>query len=80
MSLVGPRPPLPKEVEQYTAYQMLRLTVKPGLTCYWQVSGRSNIDFDHWIDLDLQYIRERSIGLDIKNSKSVLGTGWTLEK
>lgn len=66
MSLVGPRPPLPREVEQYTAYQMLRLTVKPGLTCYWQVSGRNNIDFDQWVELDLQYIRQRSIWVDMK--------------
>lgn len=66
MSLVGPRPPLPREVDQYTDYQMQRLSVKPGLTCYWQVSGRNNIDFDQWVELDLKYIRERSIWLDIK--------------
>ena len=66
MSLVGPRPPIPREVEKYTEYQLQRLSVKPGLTCIWQVSGRNSIDFDQWIELDLQYIRERSILLDIK--------------
>lgn len=66
MSLVGPRPPIPREVEKYTEYQLQRLSVKPGLTCIWQVSGRNSIDFEQWIELDLQYIRERSILLDIK--------------
>lgn len=66
MSLVGPRPPIPREVEKYTEYQLQRLSVKPGLTCIWQVSGRNSIDFDQWIELDLQYIRERSILLDTK--------------
>lgn len=66
MSLVGPRPPLPREVEQYTPYQMHRLDVKGGITCYWQCSGRSNIMFDEWVELDLKYIRERSIFVDLK--------------
>jgi len=66
MSLVGPRPPIPREVAQYTAYQRQRLLVKPGLTCIWQVSGRSSIDFDEWVDLDIKYIRERNLLLDIK--------------
>ena len=66
MSLVGPRPPIPREVEKYNEYQLQRLSVKPGLTCIWQVSGRNSIDFDQWIELDLQYIRERSILLDTK--------------
>lgn len=66
MSLVGPRPPIPREVEKYNEYQLQRLSVKPGLTCIWQVSGRNSIDFEQWIELDLQYIRERSILLDIK--------------
>ena len=66
MSLVGPRPALPREVAQYTEYQKQRLLVKPGLTCIWQVSGRNNIDFDQWVELDLEYIKKRSIGLDIK--------------
>ena len=52
MSLVGPRPALPREVEQYTSYQRQRLLVKPGLTCIWQVSGRNNIGFDEWVELE----------------------------
>lgn len=66
MSLVGPRPPLPREVEQYTPYQMHRLDAKGGITCYWQCSGRSNIMFDEWVELDLKYIRDRSVSTDIK--------------
>ena len=66
MSLVGPRPPIPTEVMQYNEYQFKRLSVKPGITCIWQVSGRNDIDFDEWVELDLKYIRERSILLDLK--------------
>ncbi len=66
MSFVGPRPPLPSEVAQYSNYQMHRLDVKSGLTCYWQCSGRSNIGFDEWVDLDIQYIKERSLTTDLK--------------
>jgi exopolysaccharide biosynthesis polyprenyl glycosylphosphotransferase len=66
MSLVGPRPPIVREVMQYTLYQKQRLLVKPGLTCYWQVGGRNNIDFDDWVELDLRYIRERNLLVDIK--------------
>lgn len=66
MSFVGPRPPIPREVAQYNEYQAQRLAVKPGITCIWQVSGRNNIDFDEWVELDLKYIRERSTYLDIK--------------
>lgn len=66
MSLVGPRPPLPDEVAQYTDYQMQRLEVVPGLTCYWQVNGRSDIPFEEWVDMDIQYIRQRGFWLDIK--------------
>ncbi len=66
MSIVGPRPPLLSEVEQYTPYQMHRLDVKPGLTCYWQISGRSNIGFDKWVELDMKYIEERSLWTDFK--------------
>ena len=66
MSLVGPRPPIPREVEQYTAYQMQRLGVKPGLTCLWQVGGRNSVDFDGWVKLDIEYIQKRSLWLDIK--------------
>lgn len=66
MSLVGPRPPIPREVEQYDEYQLQRLAVKPGLTCYWQVGGRNSIDFDGWVALDVKYIKERSTLVDIK--------------
>lgn len=66
MSLVGPRPSLPKEVEQFESWMMERLDVKPGLTCYWQVSGRNNIDFEDWMKLDIKYVREKSILTDIK--------------
>ena len=66
MSLVGPRPSLPKEVAKFETWMLDRLNVKPGLTCYWQVSGRNNIDFEEWIELDLKYIKERNIFIDIK--------------
>ena len=66
MSLVGPRPAIPREIEQYTPYQMQRLLVKPGLTCIWQVSGRNNIGFDEWVELDIEYIKTRNLWLDIK--------------
>ena len=66
MSLVGPRPPIPREVEQYKTYQMQRLGVKPGLTCLWQVGGRNSVDFDGWVELDIEYIQKRSLWLDIK--------------
>ena len=66
MSLVGPRPPIPHEVDQYNSYQMQRLAVKPGLTCIWQVSGRNNIGFDEWVEMDIEYIKTRTLWLDIK--------------
>lgn len=66
MSLVGPRPAIPREVEKYTPYQKQRLFVKPGLTCIWQVSGRNNIEFDEWVELDIKYIKERNLWLDLK--------------
>ncbi|MBV9972725.1 MAG: sugar transferase [Candidatus Eremiobacteraeota bacterium] len=56
MSIVGPRPPLPSEVEHYSEYAMRRLTVKPGITCLWQISGRSNLSFEEWMRLDNEYI------------------------
>lgn len=65
MSIVGPRPPLPEEVAHYDFYQLGRLAVKPGLTCLWQISGRSNLGFDEWIELDLEYIRRRNFWLDL---------------
>ena len=66
MSLVGPRPSLPKEVEQFEPWMYERLQVKPGLTCIWQVSGRNNIDFEDWMKLDIKYVRERSLWGDLK--------------
>ena len=67
MSIIGPRPPLAWEVEQYTPYQLHRLDVKTGLSCYRECYGRSNIrDFDEWVESDLKYIRERSMWTDIK--------------
>jgi exopolysaccharide biosynthesis polyprenyl glycosylphosphotransferase len=66
MSLVGPRPPLPREVAQYTEYDKQRLLVTPGCTGLWQVSGRSNVGFKEMVELDLQYIRKRSIFFDLK--------------
>ncbi len=66
MSFVGPRPPLPREVEQYTDYQKQRLTVIPGLTCYWQIKkNRNDCSFDEWLELDLKYIEERSAKTDL---------------
>jgi exopolysaccharide biosynthesis polyprenyl glycosylphosphotransferase len=65
MSLVGPRPPLPREVEQYRPNDMVRLSVKPGLTCLWQINGRSNVDFDQWMEYDREYIRNMSLWLDL---------------
>ncbi|MDY0352393.1 MAG: sugar transferase [Desulfobulbaceae bacterium] len=66
MSLVGPRPPIPEEVEQYKPWQRRRLSMKPGLTCLWQVNGRNGIDFEKWMRLDLQYIDNWSLWLDMK--------------
>jgi exopolysaccharide biosynthesis polyprenyl glycosylphosphotransferase len=65
MSLVGPRPPLPREVEQYRPSDAVRLNVKPGLTCLWQISGRSDVSFDDWMELDREYIRNLSLWLDV---------------
>jgi exopolysaccharide biosynthesis polyprenyl glycosylphosphotransferase len=65
MSLVGPRPPLPREVEQYRLSDHLRLSVKPGLTCLWQISGRSDCTFDQWMELDLNYVQNQSLKLDL---------------
>ena len=67
MSLVGPRPPTPDEVERYTTRQIQRLSVMPGITGLWQVSGRSDIaDFERWVDLDLTYARSWSMWLDLR--------------
>lgn len=67
MSLVGPRPPLVTEYERFTPWQRQKLTVTPGLTCLWQISGRSDIkDFDDWVRMDLEYIRNWSLQEDAK--------------
>lgn len=66
MSIVGPRPNLPREVEKFTPWQKQKFIVKPGLTCYWQVMGRNEIDFEEWMKLDIKYINERSILGDFK--------------
>lgn len=66
MSLVGPRPPVPKEVAQYSAEDRQRLLAKPGITCLWQVSGRSDIDFAGQVRLDVAYIRSSSVWTDLK--------------
>jgi exopolysaccharide biosynthesis polyprenyl glycosylphosphotransferase len=66
MSLVGPRPPLPSEVEHYEHWQREKLEVVPGITCLWQISGRSHIGFTEWMRLDIEYIRKQSLGLDVK--------------
>ena len=66
MSLVGPRPPIAEEVAQYEPWQFRRLEVRPGLTCLWQISGRSRIGFQEWMRLDLEYIRKQSFGLDLR--------------
>ena len=65
MTLVGPRPPVPKEVEQYEPWQRRRLSVVPGLTCIWQVSGRNEIEFKDWMYLDLRYIDTWTLGQDL---------------
>lgn len=66
MSLVGPRPPLPAEVEQYESWQRRRLRMRPGLTCLWVLEGRSRLQFDRWVKLDLLYIDNWSVWLDFK--------------
>lgn len=67
MSIVGPRPPLPREVAQYDDYQMQRLYITPGLTCYWQIQPhRNDLSFDEWMELDIKYIQERSFLTDWK--------------
>ena len=65
MSLVGPRPPVPQEVASYSAYDRQRLMVKPGITCIWQVSGRSDIPFEEQVGLDIKYIVGRSLRMDV---------------
>lgn len=66
MSLVGPRPSLPKEVNEFESWMLKRLEVKPGLTCYWQVQGRNDIGFEDWMRLDCKYVEDRCTLLDLK--------------
>lgn len=67
MSFVGPRPPLPEEVREYTPHQQPRLLVPPGMTCIWQVMpNRNSIPFSRWMEMDLEYVENRSIWLDLK--------------
>jgi lipopolysaccharide/colanic/teichoic acid biosynthesis glycosyltransferase len=77
MSVVGPRPPLPQEVAHYDRFAMRRLTVNPGITCLWQISGRSNISFDEWMHLDNLYIDTWSplvdLGIILRTIPAVLG-------
>ncbi|HKF77428.1 MAG TPA: sugar transferase [Candidatus Dormibacteraeota bacterium] len=75
MSLVGPRPPLPEEVAQYRPSDMVRLAVKPGLTCWWQVRGRSGIDFDTWMAFDREYVYGLSFLADLQ---ILLRTAWAV--
>jgi exopolysaccharide biosynthesis polyprenyl glycosylphosphotransferase len=75
MSMVGPRPPLSREVACYDARAMRRLTVPPGITCYWQIMGRSNLSFEEWLALDLKYIDEMSFWTDMK---ILLRTPWAV--
>lgn len=67
MTIVGPRPPLPREVALYNEYQFQRLYVTPGLTCYWQIApNRNEISFDAWVEMDIEYIIERTLRIDLK--------------
>src|SRR5262245_8998249 len=65
MSLVGPRPPFPEEVERYEPWMLRRLSVRPGLTCLWQIRGRSDLGFEEWMRLDLEYVDRQSFRLDV---------------
>ena len=82
MSLIGPRPPIPKEVEKYERWQLRRLSVKPGITCTWQIiPNRNEVVFDKWMKLDIQYIENWSLKKDLelffKTIKTLfLGTGY----
>ncbi len=66
MALVGPRPPVPQEVANYKPWQRRRLSVKPGLTCLWQVSGRSDVAFEDWVRMDLWYVQHQNLWTDAK--------------
>lgn len=80
MSFVGPRPPLPREVEQYNDFQRNRLSVVPGLTCYWQIQpNRNSLTFDKWLELDLKYIEERSVKTDLMIIFKTVGAVLNME-
>lgn len=66
MSLVGPRPPFPEEVEKYEPWMLKRLSIRPGLTCLWQVRGRSDLPFDEWMRLDIEYVDRLSLPFDVQ--------------
>jgi lipopolysaccharide/colanic/teichoic acid biosynthesis glycosyltransferase len=66
MSLVGPRPPFPEEVEHYETWMRRRLEVRPGLTCLWQIRGRSDLAFDEWMRLDVEYVERHSFAFDLQ--------------
>jgi lipopolysaccharide/colanic/teichoic acid biosynthesis glycosyltransferase len=67
MTLVGPRPPLPREVQFYTDYQKLRLLVTPGITCTWQIhKNRNDVPFEEWVEMDIDYIQNRTYLNDLK--------------
>ncbi len=66
MTIVGPRPALPSEVCQYASWQRRRLSVRPGLTCYWQIGGRNQISFDEWMRLDLRYVDHWDLWVDLR--------------
>ena len=75
MSIVGPRPCVPREVEQYDEYERQRLYVTPGLTCFWQIQpDRNSLSFDEWMELDIKYIQERSVWVDTKIIFKTVGT------
>lgn len=80
MSVVGPRPPLPKEVAEYTPRQAQRLSIRGGLTCYWQTRrNRDSISFDEWVDLDLIYIKQCSVWADVKLIVQTVGVVLTAQ-
>ena len=66
MSIVGPRPILTFQMEECDAYQKQRLLVQPGLTCYWQISGRANVEWDEWVEMDLKYIEDMGLWTDLR--------------